>query len=118
MTISTQEDYITATNRFFSLFPLHLANVSKISIEKASHLKDGATLLHLFDLSHLNLKTKRIFLIDLYDRQRRTGLFLRIAILENGDSYQPICVYYDNENDYFNDDNGELKTSIFLVLII
>ena len=114
MTISTQEDYITATNRFFSLFPLHLANVSKISIEKASHLKDGATLLHLFDLSHLNLKTKRIFLIDLYDRQRRTGLFLRIAILENCDSYQPICVYYDNENDYFNDDNGELRTSIFL----
>lgn len=114
MTISTQEDYITATNRFFSLFPLHLANVSKISIEKASHLKYGTTLLHLFDLSHLNLKTKRIFLIDLYDRQRRTGLFLRIAILENCDSYQPICVYYDNENDYFNDDNGELRTSIFL----
>jgi hypothetical protein len=114
MTISTQEDYVAATNRFFSLFPLHLANVSKISIEKASHLKDGATLLHLFDLSDLNLKTKRIFLIDLYNRQRRTALFLRMAILENVDGYQPICVYCDNEIDYFKDDNGELRTSIFL----
>ena len=114
MTISTQEDYVAATNRFFSLFPLHLANVSKISIDKASHLKYGTTLLHLFDLSHLNLKTKRIFLIDLYDRQRRTGLFLRMAILENVDGYQPICVYYDNEIDDFNDDNDELKISIFL----
>ena len=65
MTAPIKENYVTATNRFFSLFPLHLANVSKILIEKASHLKDGATLLHLFDLSHLNLKTKRIFLIDL-----------------------------------------------------
>lgn len=113
MTISTKEDYVTATNRFFSLFPLHQANVSKISIEKASHLKDGSTLLHLFDLSHLNLKTKRIFLIDLYDRQRRTALFLRMAILENTDGYQPVYVYGDNEIDYFNDDNGELRTSIF-----
>lgn len=113
MTISTKEDYMTATNRFFSLFPLYQANVSKISIEKASHLKDGATLLHLFDLSHLNLKTKRIFLIDLYDRQRRTALFLRMAILENVDGYQPIYVYGDNETDYFKDDNGELRTSIF-----
>lgn len=113
MTISTKEDYVAATNRFFSLFPLHLANVSKISIDKASHLKDGATLLHLFDLSHLNLKTKRIFLIDLYNRQRRTALFLRMAILENVDGYQPICVYCDNEIDYFKDDNGELRTSIF-----
>lgn len=113
MTISTQEDYVAATNRFFSLFPLHLANVSKISIDKASHLKDGSTLLYLFDLSHLNLKIKRIFLIDLYDRQRRTSLFLRMAILENVDGYQPICVYYDNEIDYSKDDNGELKTSIF-----
>lgn len=113
MTISTQEDYVAATNRFFSLFPLHLANVSKISIEKASHLKDGSTLLHLFDLSHLNLKTKRIFLIDLYDRQRRTALFLRMAILENVDGYHPVYVYGDNEIDYFKDDNGELRTSIF-----
>ena len=92
---------------------MHLANVSKISIDKASHLKDGSTLLYLFDLSHLNLKIKRIFLIDLYDRQRRTSLFLRMAILENVDGYQPICVYYDNEIDYSKDDNGELKTSIF-----
>ena len=114
MMISTQEDYVVATNRFFSLFPLHLANVSKISIEKASHLKGGATLLHLFDLSHLNLKTKRIFLIDLYDRQKRTALFLRMAILENVDGYQPVYVYGDNEIDYFKDDNGELRTSIFL----
>lgn len=75
MTISTKEDYVTATNRFFSLFPLHQANVSKISIEKASHLKDGSTLLHLFDLSHLNLKTKRIFLIDFLNHKKAQNCF-------------------------------------------
>ena len=113
MTIQTQEDYIAATNRFFSLFPLYQANVSKILIDKARHSKDGASHLHLFDLSHLNLKTKRIFLIDLYDHQKRTALVLRLAILDNTDGYQLIFVYVDN--DYYNDDIEDNDISLWVL---
>ena len=103
---------MTATNRFFSLFPLYQANVSKISIEKASHLKDGATLLHLFDLSHLNLKTKRIFLIDFLNHKKSPELFFRMAILDNVDGYRPFFIYVDK--DYFDAEHAEENNSIFL----
>lgn len=97
MTISTKEDYIPATNRFFSLFPLHLANVSSASINECGDFKNMNILLHLFDLSHLNLETKRIFLIDLYDRRNGTDLFLRMAILDHYSRYQPVFIYGDDD---------------------
>lgn len=97
MTISTKEDYVTATNRFFSLFPLHLANVSRASINGCGDFKNTNILLHLFDLSHLNLETKRIFLIDLYDRRNGTDLFLRMAILDHYSRYQPVFIYVDDD---------------------
>lgn len=112
MAIYSQKDCIKETYSFFYTFPLYQANVSKISIDRASHSRNGSTLLHLFDLSHLNLNTRRIFLIDLIDRQKRNGLFLRMAILDNINSYQPVFLYGDD--DYFDAVRAEINNSIFL----
>lgn len=112
MTELFKKDPIRETYRLFYSFPLYQANVSKILINKASHSETGSTLLHLFDLSHLNLKTKRIFLIDFLNHKKSPELFFRMAILDNVDGYRPFFIYVDK--DYFDAEHAEENNSIFL----